>query len=279
MTALLLCGLALAQEPPADAESTATTEEEPRPKGDETPRVQVRAEVDEEPEEPEVEISLSDRKSLQDYKFKSLRVTPRPGDEFLVQDGLGASLSVWTFAKTTGDTQTLSLLKKRRDQSIVHSKALSYSGLGLLGVSGITLLVGLPNKSPSGREDLAYTGLFIAMSGGMLMWIAPKALDAADNPRLERYYSVDSAEDRTEAYNTQLREQLDIDRIVDQQRRATLGIEDEPADAEEVSEDAATEEPAAAPEEPEQQGPDESGDVSAEARPTHEPADASETGP
>ena len=63
------------------------------------------------------------------------------------------------------------------------------------------------------REDVAYTALFLGLSGGLLWWIAPMAVEAKASPPIDQYYTRPEAESRADAYNDALRARLEIDAI------------------------------------------------------------------
>jgi hypothetical protein len=160
-------------------------------------------------------LTTEQRQRLQDFRFKTLTVEPSP-DSFRVHDGLGATLGVSSFAKTTNDSDTLAHLARDRKRANDHKKALVYSGVALVLASATTLAVGLPGQEPEVREDIAYTALFLGLSGGLLWWIAPMAVEAKTSPPIDEYYTRTEAESRADAYNDALRTRLDIDAIPQQ---------------------------------------------------------------
>jgi hypothetical protein len=162
--------------------------------------------------EPPPELTAEDRRRLQDFRFKTLAVSTT-GTTFRVHDGLGATLGVTSFAKTTNDSDTLAELARDRKHAQVHEKALVYSGVGLIAASAVTLLAGLPNKEPAAREDVAYTAVFLGLSGGLLWWISPMAEKAKESPSIDEYYTRTEAETRADSYNDALRTRLGIDAI------------------------------------------------------------------
>ena len=157
-------------------------------------------------------LTTEQRQRLQDFRFKTLTVEPSH-DSFRVRDGLGATLGVSSFAKTTSDSDTLAHLARDRKRANDHKKALVYSGVALVLASATTLAVGLPGQEPEVREDVAYTALFLGLSGGLLWWIAPMAVEAKASPPIDEYYTRTEAESRADAYNDALRARLDIDAI------------------------------------------------------------------
>ena len=199
MIAIAFVALSLAAEPtPVPAEPPAAPESAPvseRPPASEPPP-----------------LTTEQRQRLQDFRFKTLTVEPSH-DSFRVRDGLGATLGVSSFAKTTSDSDTLAHLARDRKRANDHRKALVYSGVALVLASATTLAVGLPGQEPEVREDVAYTALFLGLSGGLLWWIAPMAVEAKASPPIDEYYTRTEAESRADAYNDALRARLDIDAI------------------------------------------------------------------
>jgi hypothetical protein len=157
-------------------------------------------------------LTAEQRQRLQDFRFKMLTVEPSH-DSFRVRDGLGATLGVASFAKTTNDSDTLSHLARDRQRATDHKKALVYSGVALVLASATTLVVGLPGQEPEVREDVAYTALFLGLSGSLLWWVAPMAVEAKASPPIDQYYTRAQAESRAELYNDALRTRLGIDDI------------------------------------------------------------------
>jgi hypothetical protein len=157
-------------------------------------------------------LTTEQRQRLQDFRFKTLTVEPSH-DSFRVHDGLGATLGVSTFAKTTNDSDTLAHLARDRKRADDHKKALVFSGVALVLASATTLAVGLPGQEPPVREDIAYTSLFLGLSGALLWWIAPMAVEAKTSPPIDEYYTRTEAESRADAYNDALRTRLEIDAI------------------------------------------------------------------
>ena len=157
-------------------------------------------------------LTTEQRQRLQDFRFKTLTVEPAH-DSFRVRDGLGATLGVSSFAKTTNDSDTLAHLARDRKRANDHKKALVYSGVALVLASATTLAVGLPGSEPEVREDVAYTALFLGLSGGLLWWISPMAVEAKASPPIDAYYTRTQAESRAESYNDALRARLGIDAI------------------------------------------------------------------
>jgi hypothetical protein len=157
-------------------------------------------------------LTTEERQRLQDFRFKALSVEPTR-DSFRVRDGLGATLGVSSFAKTTNDGETLAHLARDRQRAAVHRKALTYTGVGLVLASATTLAAGLPGQEPEVREDVAYTALFLGVSGAFLWWISPMAVEAKASPPIDQYYTRAQAESRAEIYNERLRDRLGIDAI------------------------------------------------------------------
>jgi hypothetical protein len=157
-------------------------------------------------------LTAEERQRLQDFRFKTLSVEPLR-ESFRVRDGLGATLGVSSFAKTTNDSDTLAHLARDRQRASVHRKALVYTGVGLVLASATTLVVGLPGREPQVREDVAYTALFLGLSGGLVWWISPMAEQAKESPPIDQYYTRAQAESRAESFNEDLRARLGIDAI------------------------------------------------------------------
>ncbi len=196
MIAFACAALALAVEP-------TTVPADPAPAPEVAPVPEVAA-----PSEPVV--TAEDRQKLQDLRFKTLDVEPTR-ESFRVRDGLGATLGVSSFAKTTNDSDTLAQLARDRNRASTHEKVLVYSGVGLVAASAVTLVVGLPRRDANQREDLAYTAMFLGLSGGLLWWISPMAERAKETPPIDAYYTRAEAEARAESYNESLRTRLGID--------------------------------------------------------------------
>ena len=161
-------------------------------------------------------LTTEQRQRLQDFRFKTLTVEPSR-DSFRVHDGLGATLGVSSFAKTTNDSDTLAHLARDRKRANDHKKALVYSGVALVLASATTLAVGLPGQEPEVREDIAYTAVFLGISGALLWWVAPMAVEAKASPPIDQYYTRTQAESRADAYNDSLRTRLEIDAIPQQE--------------------------------------------------------------
>jgi hypothetical protein len=70
---------------------------------------------------------------------------------------------------------------------------------------------------------VAYTGLFLTLSGAMVLFVAPKAGEAGERPPLADYYTEGEAERLADGYNAALRERLGVDEILDSQRREPAG--------------------------------------------------------
>jgi hypothetical protein len=157
-------------------------------------------------------LTAEERQRLQDFRFKTLTVEPSH-DSFRIRDGLGATLGVSSFAKATNDSDTLAHLARDRQRATNHKKALVYSGVALVLASATTLVVGLPGQEPEVREDVAYTALFLGLSGSLLWWVAPMAVEAKASPPIDEYYTRAQAESRAELYNDALRTRLGIDDI------------------------------------------------------------------
>jgi hypothetical protein len=147
----------------------------------------------------------------QQLSFRDVRSTSARHDtpSWVVVDGLGAPVTALQLATRTRDEDTLSRIDRERRTAQTASKVLLITGLSTVALSTAPLMM-MEEGDSKGNRDLAFTSVFVALSGGSLAAISPlrRTVQARRHRQPAYLYSRPEAEARVGQHNRSLFEQL-----------------------------------------------------------------------
>ena len=140
------------------------------------------------------------------WKLVMADLDPSPADvdgvDWHIVDERGVSWSTYRFAETVGDVEMVGTLDQQLRVAAKERKALFWSGIGAMAISPIPLVFAGPGTYER-NQDLAWTSLFLAATGGMTFAIHKRGVQSTKRRQLRpaHYYSRADSEALIGAHN------------------------------------------------------------------------------
>ena len=143
------------------------------------------------------------------WKLVMAELDPDPADvdgvRWHVVDERGVSWSTYRFAETVGDVEMVGTLDRELAVANKERKALFWGGIAAMAISPVPMLFSQPGTYER-NQDLAWTSLFLAASGGMTFAIHKRGVQSTKRRQLRpaHYYSRADSEALIGAHNARV---------------------------------------------------------------------------